>query len=34
MPAVFPPFCGATSAKCFLLGHHFLSKIALIRTLS
>jgi len=32
LPAVFPPFCGASSAKCFLLGHHFLSKTALIRT--
>ena len=29
---VFPPFCGASSAKCFLFGHHFLTKIALIRT--
>jgi len=33
-PAVFRHFCGASSAKCFLLGHHFLSKIALIRTFS
>ena len=32
MPAVFPPFCRASSAKCFLFEHHFLSKIALIRT--
>jgi len=34
MPAVFPPCCRSSSAKCFLLGHHFLSKIALIRTFS
>jgi len=26
--------CRSSSAKCFLLGHHFLSKIALIRTFS
>jgi len=32
MPTVFAPFCEASSAKCFLFGHHFLSKIALIRT--
>jgi len=29
MPAVFPPFCGTSCAKGFLLEHHFLSKIAL-----
>ena len=29
MPAVFPPYCRSSSAKCFLLGHHFLCKIAL-----
>jgi len=34
MLAVFPLFCGASSVKCFLFGHHFLSKIALIRTFS
>jgi len=34
MPAVFPPFCGTSSAKCFLFGRHFLSKIVLIRTFS
>ena len=34
MPAVFPPCCRSSSAKCFLLGHHFLSKIALIRVFS
>jgi len=34
MPAVFPPFWGASSAKCFLFRHHFLSKTALIRTFS
>ena len=28
MPAVFPPCCRSSSAKCFLLGHHFLSKTA------
>jgi len=26
MPTVFPPCCRSVSAKCFLLGHHFLSK--------
>jgi len=26
MPAVFPPCCRSSSAKCFLFGHHFLSK--------
>jgi len=31
MPAVFPLFYEPISAKCFLRGHHFLSKIALIR---
>jgi len=37
MPAVFsPPFCRASShsAKCFLFGHQFLNKIALMRTFS
>jgi len=34
MAAVFPPFCGASSAKCFLFGRHFLSKIALMRAFS
>jgi len=34
LASCFPPFCGASSAKCFLLGHHFPSKIALIRTFS
>ena len=34
IPAVFPPCCRSSSAKCFLLGHHFLSKIALMRTFS
>jgi len=27
LPAVFPPWCGASSEKCLLLWHHFLSKI-------
>jgi len=26
MPAVFPPCCSSSSAKCFLFGHHFLSR--------
>jgi len=34
MPAVFPPCCRSSSAKCFLFGHHFLSKIVIIRTFS
>jgi len=34
MPAVFPPCCRLSSAKCFLLEHHFPSKIALIRIFS
>jgi len=34
MPAVFPPCCRSSSAKWFLLGHHFLSKIPIIRTSS
>ena len=34
LPVVFPPCCRSSSAKCFLLGHHFLCKIALIRTFS
>jgi len=34
MPAVFPPCCRSSSAKCLLFGHHFLSKIAIIRTFS
>jgi len=32
--AVFPPWCGASSAKRLLLWHHFLSKIVIIRTFS
>ena len=34
MVAIRSPFCRSSSAKYFLLGHHFLSKIALIRTFS
>jgi len=34
MTAVFPPCCRSSSAKCFLLEHHFLCKIALIRRFS
>jgi len=34
MPAVYPPFCVASSAKCLLFWHHFLSKIAIMRTFS
>jgi len=30
----FPPFCGASSAKCLLFWHHFLGKIAIVRTYS
>jgi len=30
----FPPFCGASSAKCLLFWRHFLSNIALIRAFS
>jgi len=30
----FPPCCRSSSAKCFLFGHHFLSKIAITRTFS
>jgi len=32
MPAVFLPLCGASSAKCLLLWHHFLSKTVTIQT--
>ena len=32
--AIRSPFCRSSSAKCFLFGHHFLSKIAIIRTFS
>jgi len=34
MTAVFPPCCRSSSAKCFLFGHHVLSKIAIICTFS
>jgi len=34
MRAVFPPWCGASSEKCFLLWHHFLSKTVITRTSS
>jgi len=34
MLAVFPPCCMSSSAQCFLLGHYFLCKTALIRTFS
>jgi len=35
MPAsVFPPLCGASSAKCLLFWHHFLSNIVIIWTFS
>jgi len=34
MPAVFPPCCRSSSAKCCLFGLHFLSEIAIIRTFS
>jgi len=34
MPAVFLPCCSSSCAMCFLFGHHFLSKIAIIRTFS
>jgi len=30
VPAVFPPCCRSSSVKCFLFGHHFLSKTAII----
>ena len=34
MPAVFPPWCLASSEKCFLPWHHFLSKVVITRTFS
>jgi len=34
MLAVFPPCCTSSSAKCCLFGHHFLSKVAIIRIFS
>jgi len=34
MPDVFPPLCGASSAKCLLFWYHFLSKTVIIRTFS
>jgi len=34
MPAVFPPWCGASSATCLLLWPNFPSKIVIIRTFS
>jgi len=34
MPAVLPPCYRSSSAECFLFRHHFLSKIAIIRTFS
>jgi len=33
MPAVFPPYCGASSEKRLLLWHHFLGRV-IIRTFS
>jgi len=30
----FPPFCGASCAKCLLLWHHFHTKIVIIQTFS
>jgi len=34
MPDVFPPRCGASSAKCLLFWRHFLRKVVTIRTFS
>ena len=34
VPALFPPWCGASPAKCSLLWHHFLRKIVIIWTSS